>query len=366
MNNRKVMIKNNNSALRYALLSGKLFLLNLFLIVLFPLIIYLLGYEKFWNINIIIIMILLFVSLIEFVVALIFWILSSKREIVLQENDKILLWKAPKNIDITTSGQVNIGNIIFQNSNDAFSSVIGAILATNGVKEAYDSMKEYRDLGKITNYELKDLLKNPYLNYKYYENCKIIKDTNSFTLYSGNMLKKDGTFSQINFKIKKDYYNKNIKSLNIFLNLLIYVLIIILSILNINNNMTKESNFLNDINVKLNEFQIEKVNNIGNTNYYESSDFDINISYKIDSIKDFSVTTTNTDLGRIREIAEIIYNDEETINWYITNITTNLNNLMATKTEQFSEWKSTKFYYNTRIYYNEQNRIEIYFSAKIY
>ena len=43
MNNRKVMIKNNNSALRYALLSGKLFLLNLFLMLLFPLIIYLLG-----------------------------------------------------------------------------------------------------------------------------------------------------------------------------------------------------------------------------------------------------------------------------------------------------------------------------------
>ena len=366
MNNRKVMIKNNNSALRYALLSGKLFLLNLFLMLLFPLIIYLLGYEKYWNINALIIVILLLMSIINFAIALIFGILSSKREIVLQENDKILFWKAPKNIDITTSGQVNIGNVIFQNSNDAFSSVIGAILATNGVKEAYDFMKEYRDLGKITNYELKDLLKNPYLNYKYYENCKIIKDTNSFTLYSGNMLKKDGTFSQINFKIKKDYYNKNIKSLNIFLNLLIYVLIIILSILNINNNMTKESNFLNDINVKLNEFQIEKVNNIGNTNYYESSDFDINISYKIDSIKDFSVTTTNTDLGRIREIAEIIYNDEETINWYITNIITNMNNLITTKTEQFSEWKSTKFYYNTRIYYNEQNRIEIYFSAKIY
>ena len=366
MDNRKVMIKNNNSAIKYALLFGKLFLLNLFLMILFPLIIYLLGYEKYWSINVSIIVILLLMSIINFVIALIFGILSSKREIVLQENDKILFWKAPKNIDITISGQVNIGNVIFQNSNDAFSSTIGAILAVNGVKEAYDSMKEYRDLGKVTNYEMGYLIKNPYLNYKYYENCKVMKDTNSFTLYSGNILKKDGTFSQINFKIKKDYYNKNIQNLNLFLNLLIYILIIVLSILNINNNMTKESNFLNNINEKLNEFQIEEVNNIGNTNYYESSDFDINISYKIDTIKDFSVTTMNTNLEKIEEILEVIYNDKETINWFITNITTNLNSLIITKTEQASEWKSPQFYYNTRVYYNEQNTIEIYFSAKLY
>ena len=366
MNNKKVIVKNNSSALRYTLLFAKFFVLNLFLMLLFPLAIYLLGYEEFWEINVIIIVMLLFMSLIEFVIALIFLVISSRREIILQENDKILFWKSPKNIEVTLSGQVNAGNIIFQNSNDTFSSAIGAILAINGIKEAYDSMKEYRDFGKITNYELKDLLKNPYLNYKYFENCKIIKDTDSFTLYSGNMLKKDGTFLQKNFKIKKDFYNKNIKNLNLFLNILIYVLFILFSIFNIKSNITKQNNLLNNFTTELSKFQIEEKNNFANTIYFESSDSHIIISYKIDRIDDFSITTTNTDLGRIKKIIEIIYNDEEAVNWLITNITNNLNDLKATKTQKTSELGSDKYFYCTRTYYNEQNDIEIYLSASIF
>lgn len=366
MNNRKVSIINNTNAVKYSLIFMKFCILNIFLILLFPLIIYLIGYENYWDNRGLFIIIILAVIILDIIGALIFFVLASKRIVVLQENDKILFWKIPKKININASGQVNVGNVIMQNSDDAFSSIIGLILVTNGVKEAYNSIQENRDLGKITNYEMKDLLRHPYLKSKYYENCKVIKDTKSFTLYSGDALKKDGTFFKNCFKIKKDYDNKKIKYLKIIFNILVYILIIALTFLNINKNMTKEYNFLNDLNIKLSEFQIEKVTDIGNTNFYESSDFDINISYKYDSIKDFSITTTNTDLEKIEEIIKVIYDDKEMIQWFVTNITSNLNNLMVTNAEQFSECKEVDYYYNNRVSYNEQNVIEIYFSAMIY
>ena len=206
MDNREVYVGSNPKISQWYTVFRISVALDLIFMLIFPLTVFLLGYEDFssndW------LPILLVITAVDCIGFCIYMGIAflSKNKAILKENDKVLILEIPKNISVASADKVMVGNILYNNSNDIFSAVIGACLVANGMHESYQSINHDPNVDSLKDIQLKDILSLP-LDYTYYENCQIIEQNKKYSLYSAKVLKKDGSFQNTKFKIP-NYYRK--------------------------------------------------------------------------------------------------------------------------------------------------------------
>ena len=206
MDNREVYVGSNPRIRKWFVAFGISLALDLIFMLIFPLTVFLLGYEEFSSNDWLpILLVITVVDCIGFCIYMGIEFLSQNKAI-LKENDKVLILKTPKIINVTSADKVMVGNILYNNSNDIFSAVIGACLVANGMHESYQSINHDPNVDSLKDIQLKDILSLP-LDYTYYENCQIIDQNKKYSLYSAKVLKKDGSFQNTKFKIP-NYYRK--------------------------------------------------------------------------------------------------------------------------------------------------------------
>lgn len=207
MNNREVLVSNDTKYSSYFKVFTISIALDLIFLLIFPLTIMLLGYEEFSNYDWISLwLIILIIDIIGFILSMCI-VFLSKNTVILKEEDKILFLKIPKSINISSSNQVMIGNVVYQNSDNLFSSIIGATMVFSGLKNGYQDSTQNVNTKQFQEFNIEDILSNPFIDYKYYENCKLIEQNKSYSLYSAKLRKKDGTLMDTKFKIE-NYYKK--------------------------------------------------------------------------------------------------------------------------------------------------------------
>lgn len=123
---------------------------------------------------------------------------NIQNSVVFQEENNILILYSLNSIPKEEANRAIIGSIAAQHG-----SLIGTIASTSSI-HINKKEKKYSYIEQI--------ISSPRAKYKYYKNCKIVKEAKSYFILNGDFVNDDDSTYNTNFKLSKMYKNiENIK-----------------------------------------------------------------------------------------------------------------------------------------------------------